>query len=171
MIPCNHLSGNQIFTLDSSVILICVAINNPEKLQCLKWQATIKGTRGVNHLCSCGNGCTPLLALKFCAVIGTLNFSMGFNIISPYIDCVSHKWSLHKWVTLFSKKKYTLILSSCSGDLRHWPWPPVMSGLSNDKIKMTRGWVRWPRDLRKLGWFSCARHSGKSVCWISVRIY
>ena len=25
-----------------------------------------------------------------------------------------------------------------------------------DKIKMTRGWGRWPRDLRKFGWFSCA---------------
>ena len=32
-----------------------------------------------------------------------------------------------------------------------------------DKIKMTRGRGRWPRDLRKLGWFSCAKHSEKSV--------
>ena len=32
-----------------------------------------------------------------------------------------------------------------------------------DKIKMTWGRGRWPRNLRKSGWFSCARHSEKSV--------
>ena len=31
------------------------------------------------------------------------------------------------------------------------------------KIKMIRGWGRWPRDLRKLGWFSCALLMEKSV--------
>ena len=33
-----------------------------------------------------------------------------------------------------------------------------------DKIKMTWGRGRWPRDLRKSGWFSCALLSEKSVC-------
>ena len=32
-----------------------------------------------------------------------------------------------------------------------------------DKIKMTQGRGWWPRDIRKLGWFSCAKHSEKSV--------
>ena len=32
-----------------------------------------------------------------------------------------------------------------------------------DKIKMTRGRGRWPRDLRKLGWFSCALLLEKNV--------
>ncbi len=32
-----------------------------------------------------------------------------------------------------------------------------------DKIKMTRGRGRWPRDFRKLGWFSCALLFEKSV--------
>ncbi len=32
-----------------------------------------------------------------------------------------------------------------------------------DKIKMTQGRGRWSRDLRKLGWFSCALLLGKSV--------
>ncbi len=32
-----------------------------------------------------------------------------------------------------------------------------------DKIKMTRGRGRWPKDFRKLGWFSCALYSEKSV--------
>ncbi len=32
-----------------------------------------------------------------------------------------------------------------------------------DKIKMTQGQGQWPRDLRKLGWFSCALLSEKSV--------
>ncbi len=40
------------------------------------------------------------------------------------------------------------------GVICEWPF---------DKIKMTRGQGRWPRDLRKLGWFSCARYSEKSV--------
>ncbi len=35
-----------------------------------------------------------------------------------------------------------------------------------DKIKMTPGWGRWPRDLRKLGQFSCALPLEKSVHWI-----
>ncbi len=32
-----------------------------------------------------------------------------------------------------------------------------------DKIKMTRGQGWWPRDFRKLVWFSCALYSEKSV--------
>ena len=32
-----------------------------------------------------------------------------------------------------------------------------------DKVKVTQGRGRWPRDLRKLGWFSCARHLEKSL--------
>ncbi len=32
-----------------------------------------------------------------------------------------------------------------------------------DKIKKTRVRGRWPRDLRKQRWFSCARHLEKSV--------
>ncbi len=73
--------------------------------------------------------------------------------------------------------------------LGHWPRPRVMSSLSNglwssmqktpfkfwhmdfcellsrpfDKIKMTWGRGRWPRDLRKLGWFLYARYSEKST--------
>ena len=36
---------------------------------------------------------------------------------------------------------------------------------SCQSLSMTRGRGRWPsyRDFRKLGWFSCARHSEKSV--------
>ncbi len=33
-----------------------------------------------------------------------------------------------------------------------------------NKTKMTGGQGRWPRDLRKLGWFSCALLLEKSVC-------
>ena len=39
-----------------------------------------------------------------------------------------------------------------------------------DKIKITWGRGRWPRDFRKLGWFSCAKHAEKSVVvWINIK--
>ncbi len=72
--------------------------------------------------------------------------------------------------TLFSKRSAHWFTPVLLVTLSHWPWPRAMSILSNgldrpiDKIKMTRGRGRWPRDLRKLGWFSCALLSEKSVC-------
>ncbi len=50
--------------------------------------------------------------------------------------------------------------------LKFWHW--VCCELLSrpiDKINMTQGRGRWPRDLRKLGWFSCALLLEKSVLW------
>ena len=87
------------------------------------------------------------------------------------------------YITLFSKRSAHWFTPVLPVTLGHWPWPRVMSILSNgldsnmqkllsrpiDKIKMTRGWGRWPRDLRKLGWFSCALLLEKSVHFSTVR--
>ena len=86
--------------------------------------------------------------------------------------------------TLFSKRSAHWFTPVLPVTLGHWPWPRIRSILSNgldsnyridhvnfcpppsrpiDKIKMTRGQGRWPRDLRELGWFSCALLLKKSV--------
>ncbi len=67
------------FLLISAGGSICVHINDPEKRQCRKWQATSNGTphrNKVKHgcwyslcICSCRNSCSPLPALKFCVVV------------------------------------------------------------------------------------------------------
>ncbi len=85
-------------------------------------------------------------------------------------------WTLYRVdiSTLFSKRSAHWFHPVLLVTLGNWPWPRVMTNLSNglgrsrslftfDKIKMTRGRGRWPRDFRKLGWFSFALLLEKSV--------
>ena len=55
-----------------------------------------------------------------------------------------------------------------------WFWHGVFCKFLSrpfDKIKMTRGRGQWPRDFRKLGWFSCALLLEKSVHAVKKKIF
>ena len=74
--------------------------------------------------------------------------------------------------TLFSKRSAHWFHPILPVILDHWPWPWVMSSLSNgigsnlQNDPRLESLTYGPRDFRKLGWFSLAKHSEKSVCML-----
>ena len=97
------------------------------------------------------------------------------GMLSYWLYCYSALWYIHPAVgttitypwypTLFSKRSAHWFCPVVPVTLGHWSWPRVMTNLSNgfasNMQKITRG--RWPRDLRKLGWFSCSLLLEKSL--------
>ena len=116
---------------------------------------------------------SPTKESRFLKLLSKKAILTLFFSLSEDQACLQHTYP-HNQIGLINilytllQRKCTLTSPSSSGDpgsLTSTPGHVKFVKLSRpfDKIKMTRGQGQWPRDLIKLGWFSCALFLEKSV--------
>ncbi len=93
-------------------------------------------------------------------MFGKVSYSLqGSRVGSPFFSVCKTKWKVHS-----SPKEVHINLPQFS----RWPWVTDHDLGSCRFCKMIWGRGRWPRDLRKLGLFSCALLLEKSVSVLSL---
>ncbi len=105
---------------------------------------------------------------RTCELYNFQKLGVGRITFLGFLDRKQMKGKIDSW----SNEIYTLLQKKCTLISSSSPSDPGSLTLTRNhvefcQIKMTRGRGRWPRDLAWLAWFSCARHSEKSVSYHS----